>query len=685
MFKKASAYGLIWLLGLSFSFVYAQKPDKNINLIIEHLVEHLSEDDEATVRTEELIDHFYSLASRPVSVNDGSAEELKSLRLLNDFQIHSIIEYRKKNGDFQSIYELQLVFGFDPHLIKQLEPFITLKKSEKQDDFKQTFQHARHEFVTRYQRVIEEQNGYVHENDTTPSVYAGDASRQYYRYQVNAGDLLKAGFTLEKDPGEKLFPNKAHQGLDYNSGFIQFKTNRFLKQVNLIDYHANWGQGLVLWTGFGMGKSSYVTQTEKNAINLSKYSSTDENRFLRGVATTFDYKNFNLSVLYSHKKLDATVSNDSLHQGIRSFYETGLHQTTLADEKKDQVKEEVGGVRLDYKNSRFRLGLSAVHHQFGKPILSSDKLYKQFDFSGYRYQNAGFDYHYRLNKLVIYGEQAVSSNGGNAFLNAALVNVHPKLVLNIVHRSYSKAYHAHYSNAISESTKNKNEEGLYFGMELYPFPYIKISGYADTYAFPRPTFKCSSSSYGRDYLLQTEYTPGDNLHLRVLMKTESKLQDYDLEESKSDITSLHTTTKYRGDITYVLSSEFEIKNRIEFSNYKVETEISKGLLFYQDLRYKPRSLPFNIYLRYYIFNTDDYNSRIYVYENDVLYTFNVPALFDTGVRYYTMFKWKASQHISFWCRFSRTTYRARTSISSGDNEIQGNKKSEIKIQMRVKI
>ena len=93
--------------------------------------------------------------------------------------------------------------------------------------------------------------------------------------------------------------------------------------------------------------------------------------------------------------------------------------------------------------------------------------------------------------------------------------------------------------------------------------------------------------------------------------------------------------------------------------------------------------PFSGVLRLQYFETDGYNSRIYAYENDVLYSYSIPAFYDKGYRYYVTFNYDLTQKLSFWLRWAQTIYRDKTSIGSGLDEIDGNKRSEIKFQVRL--
>jgi hypothetical protein len=41
-----------------------------------------------------------------------------------------------------------------------------------------------------------------------------------------------------------------------------------------------------------------------------------------------------------------------------------------------------------------------------------------------------------------------------------------------------------------------------------------------------------------------------------------------------------------------------------------------------------------------MFNTDDWDTRIYTYENDLLYSYSIPALYGRGSRNYLMADWR---------------------------------------------
>ena len=109
----------------------------------------------------------------------------------------------------------------------------------------------------------------------------------------------------------------------------------------------------------------------------------------------------------------------------------------------------------------------------------------------------------------------------------------------------------------------------------------------------------------------------------------------------------------------------------------------KGFLGFADIGYKPMLKPFSGILRLQYFETDGYNSRLYAYENDVLYSYSIPAFFDKGFRYYLNLNYDLTRKLTLWVRWAQTIFRDKKSIGSGLDEIEGNSRSELRLQVRL--
>ena len=142
--------------------------------------------------------------------------------------------------------------------------------------------------------------------------------------------------------------------------------------------------------------------------------------------------------------------------------------------------------------------------------------------------------------------------------------------------------------------------------------------------------------------------------------------------------------KTRLHIQYKPSETFTLKTRLEHAFYK-GLEKENGFIIFQDIQFAPENIPLNVSTRLAWFNTNSYNSRIYAYENDLLYTFSIPAYYGKGFRTYLNLKYKITEKLDFWVKIANTSWSDRETISSGNNKILGNNKTELKFQLRLKI
>jgi hypothetical protein len=121
------------------------------------------------------------------------------------------------------------------------------------------------------------------------------------------------------------------------------------------------------------------------------------------------------------------------------------------------------------------------------------------------------------------------------------------------------------------------------------------------------------------------------------------------------------------------------QSRIEWS-FVQKGQNYQGLLFYQDLRWQIKP-SFALSMRYTLFDTDDYESRIYAFEHQLPYRYLVPAFYGKGSKAYLLIHWKFLSHFSLWIRAARTFYYDRSTIGSGLSEIPENKRTELAFQL----
>ncbi|MFT3752218.1 MAG: hypothetical protein QM800_04855 [Paludibacter sp.] len=116
---------------------------------------------------------------------------------------------------------------------------------------------------------------------------------------------------------------------------------------------------------------------------------------------------------------------------------------------------------------------------------------------------------------------------------------------------------------------------------------------------------------------------------------------------------------------------------------KGDADWTYGVIASQDVSYAFQTIPLKIDFRYQFFDAVDYENRFYSYEKDVLYAFSIPMYFGLGTRYYLNLKYELNRNLSFWFKMAQTIYADdRESLSSGNETIQGNRKTDVRLLLK---
>ena len=670
-----------------------EKDDMFVSQVIEMIAEDLENEnlDYSTLFDE--LSYFYN---QPIDLNKASKDELEQLYFLTQLQIKNLLDHRENNGKLLSLYELQSVAGFDLTLINRLILFSQIKKDFNTPNirFAEVLKNGKHEILFRYHQVLEDQAGFlpIDSQDLAASPnsrYLGSKPKLYSRYRFKYSNKVSVGVTAEKDQGEEFFTGSQPNGFDFYSGHLFLQGFGKLKRVALGDYQLQFGQGLSCWTGLGFGKSSEVIAIKKNPQSIRPYTSVGENAFMRGGAATVTVKDFDITAFYSNKNADANISeSDTLLDEIieiSSLQQSGFHSTPSELEDKDAVNEQLFGGNVTYRSGWARVGLTAVKSSYSVPLNRSLSTYNQFEFVGQGNSVLGADYSFILQNFNFFGEISSSKNGGMAFLSGMIVSLDPRLSLSALYRKYEPGYQNLYGHGFGENTKNNNEEGLYLGVEAKINNKWKLSGYYDRFQFPWLKYKVDAPSIGSEWLAQLTFRHSKKLQMYFRYRNEQKMENAPEDILGIDYLTARERKYLRYNISYKISDGFRTRTRMEVSQYGLgDRDPEKGYLLYQDLLYKAAAFPLSISFRFALFDTETYNARIYAYENDVLYSYSIPAYYYKGTRTYCLIKYTIARKFDIWRRYSQTYYDNRYEIGSGLNQINGSIKSEIKAQVRYK-
>lgn len=660
---------------------------------LEKQIELFTEKTESEADFSEFQEEIDALRRNPVNINSRNIVDLARLFVLDQRQLHQLLAYTTAYGDLLTIYELKAIDGFDSATIRQILPYIVLAPSQPEIfSLKQAVKGGRHSVLLRWQRVLQKQEGYLPASDSLLEArpdarYKGSPDRLLLKYGYDYRTRLRWGLTAEKDPGEEFFGGSQPQGFDFYSGYVFARDLGPVRRVVVGDYHAAFGQGLVMWSGLSFGKAGLAGGIVQNAGGIRPSASANEVFFLRGGALTLGIGPFEVSAFASHLALDArTQAQDSITEGVRSLLTTGFHRTPSEISSKGAIHLTTMGGNLSYNGAFFKVGVTAVSAGFDQEFQPKTGLYNQFQQPLQHEFTAGADVRVYLRKLILMAEMARDIEGKMAGIINATWKPDPRFSLNAIYRNYDKAFRNYYSNAFGENSGVYNEEGVYLGCRVQPARYVEISAFADFFRFPWFRYRVDGPSQGREYYFRADIRLGRQARMHTRYRYEEKPVNTSESGRKTNVLFPRSFHNFRFHIDYEPIAQWVFASRVEMIfNKTVSSGYRQGFLLYQDFSWKPEFAPMTLTARFAHFDTDTYDERLYAYERDVLYSFSIPAYYYNGQRVYLMLKYEWGERIDLWLRLASSFYDDRSLIGSGLDAISGSTRTEAKLQLVFKL
>jgi hypothetical protein len=269
-------------------------------------------------------------------------------------------------------------------------------------------------------------------------------------------------------------------------------------------------------------------------------------------------------------------------------------------------------------------------------------------------------------------------------VHGAMLSLDPNASVGVLYRNYGRGYQTFYNAGFSEGSNTQNERGLYVGGKFKLAKSWSLNGYIDLFQFPWMKYLVDAPSHGHEILIQPSYKP--NKIFEVYGRFRQQIRQRNSRVADETVTGIEDILQrnYRLNVSYVVNEFFTLKSRVEYVTInRASNTPEKGMLFTQDLLYKPKGFPIDLALRYALFDTDSYDTRLYSFENNALYVFAVPAYYYQGNRAYILLRYSFLRHCDLWVRYGYFLYNNRKTVSSGAEGIQGSRKSDLVIQLRI--
>lgn len=634
--------------------------DEKVSGIISSIAEELAEDDTDPEAAAIYSEKLYDLVDKPVRINSANESELSRLFFLTDFQVRALADYVHSTGKILSLYEIASVPGFDGDLAGMLSPFLSLDSEKAANSDSVRF---RNNFLSNF-------SGRFPVSGTFSS---GTPWKLLTRYKFSAG-RFSGGLTTEKDAGERLLSGKPPLP-DFFSFSLAWTGNGIIRKVIAGDFGARLGMGTSintsLRTGLSLTQSGYLSGSDE----IKPYTSTDENVFFRGVAAQFQIRKTGLCFFYSVNRIDATV--DTAENGsdlfIEAFQKSGLHNNVSSLEKKDAVTEYCYGINVSSEFKYFRSGITLTGSRFSLPVIRTDHDPENiYNFEGTENRTAAIYYKAIFGKVLFFGEVSTNLNHKGAIVQGLSFRPSDRLSMNLVYRSYDPGFISFHGKGPFSSSAGDNVKGVFGNFTFEAARHFFISAGCDLHNHPWLKYRCSSPSAEISEEVRLKYLPSDRIILEAIYNyRQSMLNRDDINGIKKQVSFEGSLIK--GLVRYLPDKNLTLVTRLDFKVTRPES--GRGMLLLQDISYRFGKIPFSIWFRYCIFKTDDWDSRLYTYENDLLFSFSIPALSGEGSRSYIMLAWRIMKFMDFRIKYGLTEIH-KENYANSETE-------ELKIQVRI--
>ncbi|PZX19241.1 helix-hairpin-helix protein [Breznakibacter xylanolyticus] len=647
----------------STQIIHGQTPaaDSRVSEWLETLAEQGIET-ESSPESETLLQYL----TTPMNLNTASKTDLEGFYFLSDKQIENLLFHIHENGAMLSLYELQAVEGMDERTIQLLKSFVTVLPPT--DQAVQT----KGETYLRCQSVLEQPKGY------STGAYQGTPQKWLGKTKISHGQL-QTGLAFEKDAGEPAF-NKGIAITDHVAGFIRYEGKTILRQAIVGCYRLSMGQGIAMGTSMSTAFTSDPLTIRRRGQALTGYASGDEINYLQGMAAQLNPCHHLILIPFvSHKTIDGNPGEVS--NTITGLSKTGYHRTQTELDRRKNTNEWLGGMSIQYRHEQWRFETGGYHYQLSHTIAPSNILYQQNRFSGDAMQNYWAAYQAIWGKAMLFGEWSLNNTLQTGQSHGITWDIDNKLGLSVRAQHFDNRYHSPYGNAGNRYSEPAGESNATIGVRTMPHRHITIEGWHMLYKSTVPRYQISTPSHGLQTTLRQTWQCNRDFQILLQFKNRSNDKDSNGTHPADAPVTRERQQSYRIQLNYQTGQNWRLSTRIEYCHYHHQTT-SEGLLLYQEIQWRHPNNLCQVTLRYAQFNTDDYYSRIYTYEPDVLYGFSIPAFSGKGSRVVLNTRFSPHKNWDLYFRVSRLTDADNTIIGSGHDEIGHPYKHEVKFQLR---
>lgn len=642
----------------------------------------------------DLYDRLEALAQNPLQINLLQRSDLLQLPFVADEQADSILSYREKKQGFVSLGELQLIKGIDyytriylslfvrcdapyPQSVQALQQMAIAEKIGPK-----LYSRGTHEIESRLDCPLYKREGYA-PNDAPSATnwYAGNSLHHIVRYRYHYKQEVQYGLTIEKDAGEPVC-KKGFYPYDYWSGYVLLRPQNKKWSFVLGDYNVYGSLGLLLGRQQFGGKELQMHNTKRLQTQFKAHTSVDESRYFRGVAAAYANNKVSGMLYFSYRKLDGRYDNAS-HDTIRTILTSGLHRTLSEIEARRTLGCYTAGGSLSYQAAHWGLLANAVMTHYDCVVSPQERVYNQYYFRGKDAVGSSLSYYLTYGRFAARGEWAVDEKGHMAVQNYLHYAFSTRLNVSVQQRHISYRFVSINGAAVQQGSRVANEQGLMLGARYLPFQRCELVGYIDLFRFPKPTFNAYfDNTSGFEATLQGQYSFSNRL--KLLVRYQAKQKQYNFTYDKKRLLERRTTQKVRL-AAMCTWTHFNCNVQADVTNaYRQSGQSHWGYMLSTRVGWKASNC-FQLKAFTSLFITDDYDSRVYAYEPQLLHAMSFGAYFNHGWRALVLAQWQCLKRLNLAVRYGTLKFFNRSTQSSGTETIRSSWKNDLSVQMQLKL
>lgn len=651
------------------------------SFVEDYLQEALSQDEVNEEEYALLLERLEQMHRERFNLNTAERDDLLELPFLSEEQVDSLLSRRARYRLFRSMAEVVAVRKIPIQERRYLSLFAyagdTLRPRRKWRD---VLRKGRHEVETTVGMPLYRRAGYTPppqgEMDKAPANYfLGSPWSQTVRYRFSAGRMLRFGFTAQKDEGEP-FGSRGNYPYDFLSFHFMFRPQGTAWTFAAGDYRVHFADGLIVGSNALItGGRQVVEQMPAVRSRLTAAMGANEANYLRGAAARYKRGRIEALAFAAINRVDARVEDGE----IRSFQTDGLHRTQREWERRRAATRYAAGGRLGYRfGHTLQAGLQAVYLQYNMPVQPALREYNKYYLRGRSALGFSADYRYAFRHWSAQGEGAFDKNLHVATTHTLRYDDGKLLSLSAQVRAFSPRYVTPLGQTTAQGTRVQNEVGFLVGGVVTPSSLWRAMAYLDLYRFPRTSYRAWCGANGLEAFAQTAYTP--NEHNTWDLQYRFRTRQQNLTGYKQ---VLQYVSSHRANLRYTYQAA-RVAHSATLAGTLSSSQFGATRLGYLGALRTTWQCTHHLKTALFasLFFTDDYASRLFVYEPQLPHSAAFPSFYYHGWRGVVQAQYVFARWWQLGVRCGCTHYFNRKEISSGPMLIASSTKTDLLVQLR---